>query len=74
VDDQDDREYSRAPELEDLLSLCQALNAAGARHVLTGGFAAILNGFVRATKEIDLLPKYDPNSRQPHCESAGQPA
>jgi hypothetical protein len=25
VDDQDDREYSRAPELEDLVSLCQAL-------------------------------------------------
>jgi len=25
VDDQDDREYSRAPELEDLLSLCEAL-------------------------------------------------
>jgi len=55
VDDQDDREYSRAPELEDLLSLCKALNAAGARYVLIGGFAVILHGFVRATKDIDLL-------------------
>jgi len=37
VDDQDDREYSRAPELEDLLSLCKALNAEGVRYVLIGG-------------------------------------
>jgi len=55
VDDQDDREYSRAPELEDLLSLCKALNAEGVRYVLIGGFAVILHGFVRATKDIDLL-------------------
>jgi len=55
VDDQDDREYSRAPELEDLLTLCKALNAEGVRYVLIGGFAVILHGFVRATKDIDLL-------------------
>ncbi|HXH41387.1 MAG TPA: hypothetical protein VNN08_22355 [Thermoanaerobaculia bacterium] len=52
MDDQDDREYSRAPELEDLLSLCKALNAEGVRYVLIGGFAVILHGFVRATKDI----------------------
>jgi hypothetical protein len=55
LDDQDDRGYSRAPELEDLLSLCKALNAEGVRYVLIGGFAVILHGFVRATKDIDLL-------------------
>ena len=55
MDDQDDREYSRAPELEDLLKLCEALNAEGVRYVLIGGFAVILHGFVRATKDIDLL-------------------
>lgn len=55
MDDQDDRGYSRAPELEDLLRLCQALNAEGVRYVLIGGFAVILHGFVRATKDIDLL-------------------
>ncbi|MDP9191306.1 MAG: hypothetical protein M3P06_06355 [Acidobacteriota bacterium] len=55
MDDQDDREYSRAPELEDLLNLCKALNAEGVRYVLIGGFAVILHGFVRATKDIDLL-------------------
>jgi len=55
VDDQDDCEYSRAPELEDLLALCKALNAEGVRYVLIGGFAVILHGFVRGTKDIDLL-------------------
>ncbi|HEX6159430.1 MAG TPA: type II toxin-antitoxin system prevent-host-death family antitoxin [Thermoanaerobaculia bacterium] len=55
MDDQDNREYSRAPELEDLLTLCKALNAEGVRYVLIGGFAVILHGFVRATKDIDLL-------------------
>lgn len=55
MDDQDDRGYSRAPELEDLLALCQGLNAEDVRYVLIGGFAVILHGFVRATKDIDLL-------------------
>lgn len=55
MDDQDDSEYSRAPELEDLLALCQSLNAEGVKYVLIGGFAVILHGFVRATKDIDLL-------------------
>ena len=55
MDDQDDRGYSRAPELEDLVSLCKALNAENVRYVLIGGFAVILHGFVRATKDIDLL-------------------
>jgi hypothetical protein len=41
VDDPDDRQYSRAPELEDLLALCKALNAEGVRYVLIGGFAVI---------------------------------
>ncbi|MCA1733830.1 MAG: hypothetical protein LC732_09530 [Acidobacteria bacterium] len=55
MDDPDDRGYSRAPELEDLVSLCKALNDEGVRYVLIGGFAVILHGFVRATKDIDLL-------------------
>jgi hypothetical protein len=55
VDDPDDRGYSRAPELEDLVSLCKALNHEGVRYILIGGFAVILHGFVRATKDIDLL-------------------
>jgi hypothetical protein len=64
VDDQDDRRYSRAPELEDLVSLCKALNAENVRYVLIGGFAVILHGFVRATKAIDLLVDASPENVQ----------
>jgi Aminoglycoside-2''-adenylyltransferase len=55
VDDAADGRYSRAPEVEDLVAVCRALNRVGARYVLIGGFAVILHGFVRATKDIDLL-------------------
>ncbi|MFZ2490868.1 MAG: nucleotidyltransferase [Thermoanaerobaculia bacterium] len=64
MDGQDDRDYSRAPELEDLLTLCQALNAEGVKYVLIGGFAVILHGFVRATKDIDLLVDASPENIQ----------
>lgn len=64
MDDQDDREYSRAPELEDLLALCKALNAEGVLYALIGGFAVILHGFVRATKDIDLLIDASPENIQ----------
>lgn len=55
MDDESDRAFSRAPELEDLLALCRALRAEGVRYLLIGGFAVILHGFVRTTKNIDLL-------------------
>ena len=62
MDDQDDRGYSRAPELEDLVALCEALNKEQVRYVLIGGFAVILQGFVRATKDIDLLVDSSPEN------------
>ena len=62
MDDAADRGYSRAPELEDLLSLIRALDRAGARYLLIGGFAVILHGFVRTTKDIDLLVDPSPES------------
>jgi len=55
VDDPGNSDYARAPELEDLVGLCRELNAAGAKYVLIGGFAVILHGAVRTTKDIDLL-------------------
>ena len=61
MDDTPDRGYSRAPELEDLVSLCRALNREGVRYVLIGGFAVILHGLVRTTKDVDLL--IDPDAR-----------
>jgi Nucleotidyltransferase of unknown function (DUF6036) len=55
MDDGADRGDSRAPEFEDLLKLCRALQRERVRYVLIGGFAVIIHGFVRSTKDIDLL-------------------
>jgi Nucleotidyl transferase AbiEii toxin, Type IV TA system len=55
VDDQDAAAYARAPEPEDLVRICRALNDAGARYVLIGGFAVLAHGASRFTKDIDLL-------------------
>jgi hypothetical protein len=55
VDAPHDGRYARAPELKDLLALCRALNQAGVQYILIGGFAVILQGFVRGTKDIDIL-------------------
>jgi hypothetical protein len=55
MDDAPDRGESRAPQLQDVLDLCAALNREGARYALIGGFAVILHGFVRTTKDVHLL-------------------
>ncbi len=55
MDERDDPAYARAPEPEDLVRLCRALNQAGAKYVLIGGFAVIAHGATRFTKDIDLL-------------------
>lgn len=55
MDDQDAAAYARAPEPEDLVRICRALNEAGARYVLIGGFAVLAHGASRFTKDIDFL-------------------
>lgn len=55
MDDGADGRYSRAPELEDLLKICRALNDQGVRYLLIGGYAVILHGGPRTTKNIDFL-------------------
>jgi len=62
MDDEPDGLYNWAPELEDLVGLCRALNREGVRYLLIGGFAVILHGFVRTTKDVDVL--LDPSGRQ----------
>lgn len=46
---------SREPSLEDLVGLCAALNAEGARYLVIGGFAVRAAGYDRRTMDIDLL-------------------
>jgi hypothetical protein len=55
VDDEDDDHGARAPEPEDVVRICRALNESGARYLLIGGFAVIAYGGGRFTKDIDLL-------------------
>ena len=55
----------RQPNQSDLLRLAQALATFDVEYVLIGGVAMALHGFVRMTKDIDLLLPVDPanNSR-----------
>ena len=62
MDVPDDAAYARAPEPEDLVRICRALNEAGARYVLIGGFAVVAHGASRFTKDIDLLVDEDPEN------------
>jgi len=55
VDDAHDGPYAREPQIEDLVRICRALNEAGARYLLIGGFAVIARGGARTTKDIDFL-------------------
>ncbi len=59
MDEPGDGEYSRAPRIDELARICAALNQAGARYVLIGGFAVISYGLDRTTKDIDLLVSAD---------------
>jgi hypothetical protein len=45
----------RPPTVDDVRRICRALEEAGARYVLIGGFAVIFHGGERTTKDIDLL-------------------
>jgi predicted nucleotidyltransferase len=60
VDDEPDVPEVRPPTLDDVRRICRALEEAGARYVLIGGFAVLLHGGERTTKDIDLLVDPDP--------------
>jgi len=55
VDQERDVPEVRPPTIDDVRRICQALEENGARYVLIGGFAVILHGGERTTKDIDLL-------------------
>ena len=55
MDDRHDQQYARAPEPDDLVRVCRALNTHRAKYVLIGGFAVIAHGATRFTKDIDFL-------------------
>jgi hypothetical protein len=62
VADEPDVPEVRPPTLDDVRRICRALDAAGARYLLIGGFAVILHGGQRTTKDIDLLVDPSPEN------------
>lgn len=62
MDDSDDGVYSRAPTIEDVARISRALREAEASYVLIGGFAVIIHGSGRTTKDIDLLVDPSPEN------------
>jgi hypothetical protein len=62
MDDPTAPDSARAPEPDDVVRICRALNDAGARYLLIGGFAVIAQGAGRFTKDIDLLVDATPGN------------
>ena len=60
MDQEPDVPEVRPPTIDDVRRICHALEEAGARYVLIGGFAVILHGGARTTKDIDLLVDPEP--------------
>ena len=52
----------RPPTFDDLIQLCRALNAQGAKYVVIGGMAIQHHGFLRATEDLDLLVDPSPSN------------
>ena len=48
-------EETRTPTLSDLVGLCRELNGRNARYMVVGGFAMRAAGYVRETRDVDLL-------------------
>jgi len=53
---------SRAPTESDLVRIARSLNAEGVSYAVIGGFAMIHYGYVRATMDIDLLVRPEPEN------------
>ena len=53
---------SREPSVEDLVDLCRALNAHGARYLVVGGFAVRAAGYIRNTMDVDLVIDTEPEN------------
>ncbi len=54
----------REPTVEDLIKLCRALNNAGARYLVIGGFAIRAAGYIRDTMGVDLLVETGPENER----------
>lgn len=58
----DTPKVTRDPTLKDFVKLCAALNDAGAKYIVIGGFAVNFYGRSRATTDIDFLVSSAPEN------------
>jgi len=63
IQNDDEKQDSRPPTVEDLVRLCRELNSLGAKYLVIGGMAMIHAGFVRTTEGIDLLVEGSPSNQ-----------
>ena len=52
------------PEAGPLLRVCSLVNEAGAKYLVAGAYAMILNSIIRATEDVDILVE---DSREKFC-------
>jgi hypothetical protein len=62
TDPESDELVPRDPSLEDLVNLCQELNARDARYLVVGGFAVRAAGYPRHTGDVDLIIDTSPDN------------
>jgi hypothetical protein len=59
------------PEALDPLPLLRALHERGIEHIVVGGFAVNAHGFIRVTKDLDIVPNpARENPREARCDAA----
>jgi hypothetical protein len=55
-------EYTRPATWDDVIALARALDAAGARYALIGGYAIAAHGYQRFTEDVDILVDPSPDN------------
>jgi nucleotidyltransferase AbiEii toxin of type IV toxin-antitoxin system len=55
-------EYTRPATWDDVIALAEALDAAGARYALIGGYAIAAHGYQRFSEDVDILVDPSPDN------------
>lgn len=61
-DEEERKDTTRPPSLEDLLMICRHLNKEESQHIIIGGLAIFEHGLARLTEDVDLLIDSSPDN------------
>lgn len=56
---QNDNQYCRPANWEDVLNICKLLNEQQTKYILVGGYALAAHGYVRMTQDIDIAVSHE---------------